>query len=510
MLSDIRISNKNLTSAVNMLKTHFQSNPYKSYDFVFNSSQNKRGVAILVSSSLNLSEISRKTDIEENYLALLMENQLGKRIILVAVYGPNDYNPRFFANLQQSVQELGPYPIIIGGDWNCTLSTDNLNHNIDCLNMQQLPNARHSNLVADMCDNLDLCDPFRILWPNRQDFSYSPRNRALTNKSRIDFFLISRSTIPSLQTCNIGTSLLSRSFDHKPIFLSFVKNCKRSNRCPFISNFIITLPETELVSKLSVAETYITYGNSVQASVACGTVDPQNYIANMWANFRLLCPDPKYLDPNTVTEETITNRNTILDTLTTNLDSIDYPLLAEIELECPNSLFMETLLNNIRNEVTSYQAFFYKTKNAWKKDAIEKLEFEKNKVDIDWSVVSNLEMNLNTIVDTELNAELQNHNTYDILHHEKITPTFLKIAKTGKTDSTLDDITHDNGVPFDSAQDRYDYIISYYENLYKAPPPPHPSIQMVWNQTSPLRTFWDQTYLTIPSFGTPKSPPPRH
>jgi hypothetical protein len=47
LLSDTRISNKNMVSSEEDLKKHFLHNPYEKYNCSFNSTRNKRGVGIL-------------------------------------------------------------------------------------------------------------------------------------------------------------------------------------------------------------------------------------------------------------------------------------------------------------------------------------------------------------------------------------------------------------------------------------------------------------------------------
>jgi hypothetical protein len=53
-MSDIRLSTKNKISCSNEMTKKFSNTPYGSYDFYFNSSKNKRGVAILVKKILIL------------------------------------------------------------------------------------------------------------------------------------------------------------------------------------------------------------------------------------------------------------------------------------------------------------------------------------------------------------------------------------------------------------------------------------------------------------------------
>jgi exonuclease III len=47
-LSDVRLCSRNMISAGNDVEHIFLHNPYASYDCHFNSSKNKRGVAILI------------------------------------------------------------------------------------------------------------------------------------------------------------------------------------------------------------------------------------------------------------------------------------------------------------------------------------------------------------------------------------------------------------------------------------------------------------------------------
>ena len=67
--------------------------------------------------------------------------------------------------------------------------------------------------------NLKLTDLYRFLYPNKTKFSYIPAKVANTNRSRLDFFLISESLLPWVGDCCIANSLSSTNFDRKPISL---------------------------------------------------------------------------------------------------------------------------------------------------------------------------------------------------------------------------------------------------------------------------------------------------
>lgn len=74
LLSDIRLSNKAKVSSVDDVSRVFHLNPYRSYKFMHNSSQNKRGVGILIANSLNFIVSEFYRDNNENILALLLNN----------------------------------------------------------------------------------------------------------------------------------------------------------------------------------------------------------------------------------------------------------------------------------------------------------------------------------------------------------------------------------------------------------------------------------------------------
>ena len=219
LLSDIRMCNKNLVSASSDCSKIFRTNPYCSYSFFSHSSRSKRGVGILIKNNLLFTEEARETDPDENFL-LIRGSIKGNTLIIGSVYGPNSFNPDFFLALENAIRNLGNWPVVLGGDWNCTVSNDPVINNIDCLNMNDLPNIRHTNLLRQMSSDLNLTDPFRLFYPARKDFTFCPRNRMQTNRSRIDFFMISTPLFGSISSCEIALALQNSLFDHKAIFLN--------------------------------------------------------------------------------------------------------------------------------------------------------------------------------------------------------------------------------------------------------------------------------------------------
>jgi hypothetical protein len=157
-------------------------------------------------------------DDDENILALRAVLS-GTEVILISIYGPNNTDRNFFENLDNIISRAGSVPVILAGDWNCTFSTENISDNIDCFNMRRLPNLTHSRLLEDLCNKHDLTDPYRIIYPERIDFSYSPRAAVNVNRSRLDFFIVSDTLIDIIDDCYIRPGLQNKLFDHKAVDL---------------------------------------------------------------------------------------------------------------------------------------------------------------------------------------------------------------------------------------------------------------------------------------------------
>ena len=235
-LSDLRLSNRNMTNSIEEIKKTFRVNPYCSYTLYHNSSMNKRGVGILIKSCINYTENERKADAGENFLAVRATIQ-GKIYILCSIYGPNSHDHGFFISLKNALSQLGDSPIIMAGDWNCTYSTSRVELNYDCFNMLELPNVRHSRYLEHLCEELSVEDPYRVLHPVRRDYSYSPFGTVRGNKSRIDFFFISSSLLQGVEECDISYSTQSKLFDHKAINLNFAKKIGLFEHLEFLIAF---------------------------------------------------------------------------------------------------------------------------------------------------------------------------------------------------------------------------------------------------------------------------------
>jgi hypothetical protein len=213
-----------------------------------------------VKKSLNFSCSGEERDLETDNYLLLRAQINGFTEIIGSVYGPNENNPTFNDRLKNAVQNLGNYPCILGGDWNATYSCLPLASNIDVLNMQALPNINNSRKIKELCSDLSMSDPYRILFPKKLEYSFAPWGNTRPNRSRLDYFIISNNVVPLVNACHIKPHVQSRLFDHKAVILDFTVKPSVSSR-PNISNKILNDLDLDTIVEISAFECYALYLN---------------------------------------------------------------------------------------------------------------------------------------------------------------------------------------------------------------------------------------------------------
>jgi hypothetical protein len=129
--------------------------------------------------------------------------------------------------------------------------------------------------------------------------------------------------------------------------------------------------------------------------------------------------------------------------------------------------FMEELMNNVRNEVMSFQSFIKKGKNSTIELMKKQLLVLKGDTVTNQGAISELEKRLNIIVDNACRDELEKHHLFEILNYEKITPAFIKLSKSSYTDALLSDIKGIDGGEFNSLSEQKEYIFEYFSKVYK-------------------------------------------
>jgi hypothetical protein len=407
---------------------------------------------------------ARDEDDNQLLVKCLIQNHT---VILASIYGPNGTDPIFFSNLSNNIHSLGDFPIVVGGDWNTTYSGLPLAANPDIINMANLPNHPNCKSLSALCRNKKLIDPFRLLWPDRLDYSYTPRDITRLNRSRLDFFLISRDISVSVSECDIAPCVQSKLFDHKAVTLSFTGK-KPVVTIPTISPKILSDPDLEIVIIVSLVEIYTRYRsdlNEIQTQEILGI------LGRCRGLLRDAGPDPTFAgggaaDVNADTDIRTRNIAAILQ----NLTEFNIPAMQALPLSIPDDEFLEILINNLRNDIISYQSHVLNLQKTSKKKLLDKLSNAKKNLPQNLDFITDLESKLLIIEENELSFITDKNAAFENINTERITPFFLKVIKGNKDLSSQNSIKNQNGVPFSCDQERKEYIREHFAKIYAKDP----------------------------------------
>ena len=77
------------------------------------------------------------------------------------------------------------------GDWNTVWDRGAVDNNVDIFRIKNIPNKCNRDLLRDLAAKNSLFDPTRVLHLDAQLFTYATFGNLRSNKSRLDFFVIS-------------------------------------------------------------------------------------------------------------------------------------------------------------------------------------------------------------------------------------------------------------------------------------------------------------------------------
>ncbi len=145
----------------------------------------------------------------------------------------------------------------------------------------------------------------------------------------------------------------------------------------------------------------------------------------------------------------------------------DIDRYTSLKLTCSNEFFFEALASNIKGSVISFQTFTKKLSSLKQSRLVQQINTLKDNYIGNQDDIASLELELNSIVNSEVLLKVRSMKLFSRLNSEKPTPIFLSLARAGNSSSRLDNILDDDGTPFVSDDIRIENIVSYYENIYK-------------------------------------------
>jgi hypothetical protein len=92
-----------------------------------------------------------------------------------------------------------------------------------------------------------------------------------------------------------------------------------------------------------------------------------------------------------------------------------------------DDLFMETLVNNLKNDCVSYQVFINRTISNMVSSVEARLAVLKDNYTENYVEIFGLERKLNEINDARLRSKLESNRNFEIFNNEKITPNFVNL-----------------------------------------------------------------------------------
>jgi hypothetical protein len=259
--------------------------------------------------------------------------------------------------------------------------------------------------------------------------------------------------------------LQNKLFDHKSVNLSFRKKPKPIT-IPSVSKGILKDPETDLVVGLAVADTYIIYSTAINEEERQLL---RNGSGQAWSLLREAGPRDNYAAPGDRTELEELSREAKLGSVREFLEFFPFARVRDGTINIGDDIFMECLINSIKNETISYQTFVKKNSKKNKAKLIARIEDLKERGLGGTDPALELESLLNKQVDLELHSEIENLNSFEYLNDEKITPFFVSLAKSNKAVASTDSICDDNGTPFNTSAERNEFVRNFYAKLHGIP-----------------------------------------
>jgi len=469
-LSDVRLNSSKQISAVHDLEKHFFFNGYKMYH---NSNLPSRGVGILINKKFcnsNFSVIRKVASVDCNLLGLHVSINR-REYFLVSLYGPNHDNEIVFYDLLSNHLRDFNCPIIIGGDWNATLDTSEVAHNIDTVNMRNIPSRIRSECINDIAIQFSLVDPFRSANPETKEYTFIPSSLNENNRSRLDFFLISHFLCNPSTICTIPHSLTSTYFDHKPVLLS-IKGKKRGTRS-VIKDTVIKSEDVTFYVKKSIFECYLQHwvpGNNLDGTVTRAEEIQEKLL--IIGRISVLLEEIKNAEsrnvlegPNNFVELTIAGKRAEILLLFEDLPELEF--FENLSCSHTPKVFFETLVCCIKNSVLMHQCNIFRLKNLKRTELTKRIRGLKKSFAENTAEILRFERTLSLLEESILKDELLHYKKFENLNNEKITPYFMSLVKSKNSADSLDNLKRDDGSAFNTTDELKGHVHDYYSKIYK-------------------------------------------
>jgi hypothetical protein len=169
--------------------------------------------------------------------------------------------------------------------------------------------------------------------------------------------------------------------------------------------------------------------------------------------------------------------NNDIDQRIRNIDQIRYLLnnfnlniIQNGVMSIPDNEFLEILINDLRNEIISYQTFILNIQKEIRDKIVKKIRKQKTELNMQVEVLAKLENELRSTDENELNFVCEKIPFLRIFTQNGSLHFFLKVIKGNISLSSQNSIKDAGGVPFANDTDRKEYIREHFAKIYRKDP----------------------------------------
>ena len=142
--------------------------------------------------------------------------------------------------------------------------------------------------------------------------------------------------------------------------------------------------------------------------------------------------------------------------------------LSLLNLTCDHNIFLEVLMGSIKNAVISFQSWAWKLATVKKSQLVGQINLLWCDFLINSQQISELQTELNELVNSEIIEKAKAMKLFEGLHSEKPSPLCLSLARN-RNAGKMSQINDENGQRFSSDALRTEFVVLFFEKLYKKP-----------------------------------------
>lgn len=199
-----------------------------------------RGAAIIIHKKIVFTPSKIISDPQGRYI-IVSGCLCNTPVVLVSVYAPNWDDVGFIKKLLSLLPDLNSHKLILAGDLNTVVDPV-----LYRSNPKILTHSKMSQALCEFMDHIGCVDPWRFLYPLKQEFSFF--SNVHHTYSRIDYFFMDKALLPTVKRVEYSAIVVS---DHAPVLLdlAFSQNLTQPSTWRLNTTLLADNQFCDLISK---------------------------------------------------------------------------------------------------------------------------------------------------------------------------------------------------------------------------------------------------------------------